>query len=161
MKILDRLRMQRMCSRPQWVDMSTNDRNNGSWARLCLRFPLKNLESRVKGKKKKKMKTWFSKDVSLISCFCLSTLLRCSLICFPCCRETKRSRQFHHHHAGACPANVERDLLQEDREVNMQPLIGGCLKKNPILLHADKRVTEARLEKTYCKRKEKQAIKYW
>lgn len=72
MKILDRLRMWRMCSPPQWADMSTNDGNNGLWARLRLRFPLKNLESRVKGKKRK--------NTTLEGCvldllFCLSTLL--------------------------------------------------------------------------------------
>lgn len=50
MKILDRLRMWRMCSAfqslnksSQWADMSTNDRNNVLWARLCLCFPLKSL----------------------------------------------------------------------------------------------------------------------
>lgn len=28
-----------------------------------------------------------------------------------CCCETRSSRQLHHHHAGAGPANVKRDLL--------------------------------------------------
>ena len=101
-------------------------------------FPSENVESR-------------EKNMTLEGCvldplFCLSTLLRHFLICFPWCRETKRSRQFHHHHAGACPANVERDLLQDDREVNMQPPIWGRLQKESHILHADKRVTEARVE---------------
>lgn len=38
-------------SPPQWAAMSTNDRNNSSWAGLRLCFPLKNLESRVKERK--------------------------------------------------------------------------------------------------------------
>lgn len=62
------------------------------------------------------MKRPFSEDVSLICCFV------CPLVCaacFPCRHETKRSRQFHHHNAGARPANVERDLLG--------PLIVLCL----------------------------------
>lgn len=96
--------------------MSTNDSNTGLWARLCLCFPLKILERRVKVRKNKSMTL---KGTVLDLLFCLSTLLCCSLICYPCCFETKRSRQFHHHHTGACPANVKRDLLQEDREVHI------------------------------------------
>lgn len=92
----------------QWADICAND-GQGS---VC--FPLKHWESGVK-----------RKNMTLEGCvldllFCLSTRLCCSLVCFPCCRETKSSRQFHHHHAGACPADVQSDLLQEDREFSMQ-----------------------------------------
>lgn len=57
----------------------------------------------------------------------LSALLRSallSLVSSAAVRE-KRSRQFHHDHAGAGPADVEGDLLQEDREVNRQPIMLG------------------------------------
>lgn len=69
--------------------------------------------------KKKNNESMTLKGCVLDLLLCLSTPLSRTLICLSCCRETEPSRQFHHHHAGACPSDVERDLLS--------PLIVLCI----------------------------------
>lgn len=80
MKILDRLRMWRIrtqhssfwTSLPQWAGMSTNERNNGLWARLSLCFPLKTHRGQIL-KKKIKMENMILEGFVLDLLFCLST----------------------------------------------------------------------------------------
>lgn len=74
-------------------------------------------------KKTKKTENKTEKYLALfLSAPLCSALL--SLVSSAAVRE-KRSRQFHHDHAGAGPADVEGDLLQEDREVNRQNIMLG------------------------------------
>lgn len=55
-----------LSSPTHWADKSTNDRNNGFWARLCLHFPVKDLDGQVK---EENVIIHPSKDVSSICCF--------------------------------------------------------------------------------------------
>lgn len=156
MKILDRLRMRRMCSLPQWADMVTNDRNNGFMGTAPSVSPLwKNLESRVKEERKKEKKKHNSRRMCPWS-LVLFVHFRSPAPSFASRAAARQNAQGNFTtttQAPALPMLRGTSYRKTERLTCSLSSEAAFKKENPTLLHADKGVTGARLRK--------QAIKCW
>ena len=152
--------MRRMCSLPQWADMVTNDRNNGFMGTAPSVSPLwKSLESWVKEERKKEKKKQKKNHNSRRMCPWSLVLFvhfpspAPSFVSRAAARQNAQGNFTTTTQAPALPMLRGTSYRKTERLTRSLSSEATFKKENPTLLHADKRVTGARLGK--------QAIKCW